>query len=76
MERAMTMVILKDLVPLIRENDIPLLSSDGDEICLLSKDYTQEILSLEYLNMTVDSIYNEEEILDTINVRLKENTED
>ena len=41
-----------------------------------SKDYTQEILSLEYLNMTVDSIYNEEEILDTINVRLKENTED
>lgn len=71
----MTMVILKDLVPLIRENDIRLLSSDGDEICLLSKDYTQEILSLEYLNMTVDSIYNEEEILDTINVRLKENTE-
>jgi hypothetical protein len=70
------MVILKDLVPLIRENDIRLLSSDGDEICLLSKDYTQEILSLEYLNMTVDSIYNEEEILDTINVRLKENTED
>lgn len=76
MERAMTMVILKDLVPLIRENDIRLLSSDGDEIYLLSKDYTQEILSLEYLNMTVDSIYNEEEILDTINVRLKENTED
>lgn len=76
MERAMTMVILKDLVPLIRENDIRLLSSDGDEICLLSKDYTQEILSLEYLNMTVDSIYNEEEILDTINVHLKENTED
>ena len=76
MERAMTMVILKDLVPLIRENDIRLLSSDGDEICLLSKDYTQEILSLEYLNMTGDSIYNEEEILDTINVRLKENTED
>ena len=76
MERAMTMVILKDLVPLIRENDIRLLSSDGDEICLLSKDYTQEILSLEYLNMTADSIYNEEEILDTINVRLKENTED
>ena len=76
MERAMTMVILKDLVPLIRENDIRLLSFDGDEICLLSKDYTQEILSLEYLNMTVDSIYNEEEILDTINVRLKENTED
>lgn len=76
MERAMTMVILKDLVPLIRENDIRLLSSDGDEICLLSKDYTQEILFLEYLNMTVDSIYNEEEILDTINVRLKENTED
>lgn len=70
------MVILKDLVPLIRENGIRLLSSDGDEICLLSKDYTQEILSLEYLNMTVDSIYNEEEILDTINVRLKENTED
>lgn len=70
------MVILKDLVPLIRENDIRLLSSDGDEICLLSKDYTQEILSLEYLNMTVDSIYNEEEILGTINVRLKENTED
>lgn len=70
------MVILKDLVPLIQENDIRLLSSDGDEICLLSKDYTQEILSPRYLNMTVDSIYNEEEILNTINVRLKENTED
>ena len=72
----MTMVILKDLLPLIQENDIRLLSSDGDEICLLSKDYTQEILSSRYLNMTVDSIYNEEEILDTINIRLKENTED
>lgn len=70
------MVILKDLLPLIQENDIRLLSSDGDEICLLSKDYTQEILSSRYLNMTVDSIYNEEEILDTINIRLKENTED
>lgn len=70
------MVILKDLLPLIQENDIRLLGSEGDEICLLSKDYTQEILSSRYLNMTVDSIYNEEEILDTINVRLKENTED
>lgn len=70
------MVILKDLLPLIQENDIRLLDSDGDEICLLSKDHTQEILSSRYLNMTVDSIYNEEEILDTINVRLKENTED
>lgn len=70
------MVILKDLLPLIQENDIRLLSSDGDEICLLSKDYTQEILSSRYLNMTVDNIYNEEEILDTINIRLKENTED
>lgn len=70
------MVILKDLLPLIQENDIRLLSSDGDEICLLSKDYTQEILSSRYLNMTVDSIYNEEEILDTINIRLKENTDD
>lgn len=70
------MVILKDLLPLIQENDIRLLSSDGDEICLLSKDYTQEILSSRYLNMTEDSIYNEEEILDTINIRLKENTED
>ena len=70
------MAILKDLLPLIQENDIRLLSSDGDEICLLSKDYTQEILSSRYLNMTVDSIYNEEEILDTINIRLKENTED
>lgn len=70
------MVIFKDLLPLIQENDIRLLSSDGDEICLLSKDYTQEILSSRYLNMTVDSIYNEEEILDTINIRLKENTED
>lgn len=70
------MVILKDLLPLIQENDIRLLDSDGDEICLLSKDYTQEILSSRYLNMTVDSIYNEEEILDTINVRLKENMED
>ena len=70
------MVILKDLLPLIQENDIRLLCSDEDEICLLRKDYTQEILSSRYLNMTVDSIYNEEEILDTINVRLKENTED
>lgn len=70
------MVFVKDLLPLIQENDIRLLDSDGDEICLLSKDYTQEILSSRYLNTTVDSIYNEEEILDTINVRLKENTED
>ena len=72
----MTMVILKDLVPLIRENDVRLLDSDGNEICLLRKDYAQEILSPKYLNTPVDGIYNEEEILDTVNICLSENAED
>lgn len=70
------MLVLKDLLPLMRENDVQLLDSDDNEICLLRKDHTQEILSEKYLDMVVDSIYNEEEILDTINVRLKKNTED
>lgn len=69
------MLVLKDLLPLMRENDVRLLDSDGNEICLLRKDHTQEILSEKYLNMTVDSIYNEEEISDTVNISLK-NMED
>lgn len=69
------MVILKDLLPLIQENDVRLLDSDGNEICLLRKDHTQEIFSEKYLDMVVDSIYNEEEISDTVNISLK-NTED
>ena len=39
------MLVLKDLLPLMRENDVRLLDSDGNEICLLRKDHTQEILS-------------------------------
>nr|DAI74688.1 MAG TPA: hypothetical protein [Caudoviricetes sp.] len=69
------MLVLKDLLPLMRENDVRLLDSDGNEICLLRKDHTQEILSEKYLNMVVDSIYNEEEISDTVNISLK-NMED
>lgn len=69
------MLVLKDLLPLMRENDVRLLDSDGNEIYLLRKDHTQEILSEKYLDMVVDSIYNEEEISDTVNISLK-NMED
>lgn len=69
------MLVLKDLLPLMRENDVRLLDFDGNEICLLRKDHTQEILSEKYLDMVVDSIYNEEEISDTVNISLK-NMED
>lgn len=69
------MLVLKDLLSLMRENDVRLLDSDGNEICLLRKDHTQEILSEKYLDMVVDSIYNEEEISDTVNISLK-NMED
>lgn len=69
------MLVLKDLLPLMRENDVRLLDSDGNEICLLRKDHTQEILSEKYLDMVVNSIYNEEEISDTVNISLK-NMED
>lgn len=70
------MVILKELIPLMRENDVRLVDSDGSEICLLRKDYMHDILSEKYLNMMVNSIYNEEEILDTVNICLNGDMED
>lgn len=70
------MVILKELIPLMRENDVRLVDSDGSEICLLRKDYIHDILSEKYLNMMVNSIYNEEEILDTVNICLNGDMED
>lgn len=63
-------VTLRNLLPLIRYNDVRLLDACDNEICLLRKQYLDDFISEKFLNMEVDYIENEEEILDTINIHL------
>lgn len=65
-------VKVKDLLPLIWYNDIRLVNGANEEICLLRKDFTERILSDKYLNMEVECVENDECILDTVNIHVKE----
>ena len=58
----------KDILPLVKWNDVRLVLGEEDEICLLRKEFITETLSDKILEMTVIGIENDEAILDTVNI--------
>lgn len=62
------MVKVKDILPLVKWNDVRLVLGEEDEICLLRKEFITETLSDKILEMTVTGIENDEAILDTVNI--------
>ena len=62
----MTMVKIRDIIPLIQWNDAQIIKNLDEEICLLRNDFIIGSLSEEILNMTVTSIENDENIENTI----------
>ena len=62
------MVKVKDVLPLVKWNDVRLVLGKEDEICLLRKDFIAETLSDKILGMMVTGIENDEAILDTVNI--------
>lgn len=62
------MVKVKDILPLVKWNDVLLVLGEEDEICLLRKEFITETLSDNILEMTVTGIENNESILDTVNI--------
>ena len=67
------MIKLKDVLPLIQQNDIQLLNSNSVEICLLRQDFILVSLSDNIQNMPVNSIYMDEDTPDTIFIVLGSN---
>lgn len=65
-------VTIKDILPLINTNDVRLLDSNGDEIALIYQGYNVGLLSDETLHRRVTSIWNDECILNTVNVQITE----
>lgn len=61
-------VKVKDILPLVKRNDVRLVLGEEDEICLLRKEFITETLSDNILEMTVTGIENDESILDTVNI--------
>ena len=61
-------VKVKDILPLVKWNDVRLVLGEEDEICLLRKEFITETLSDNILEMTVTGIENDESILDTVNI--------
>ena len=51
------MVKVKDVLPLVKWNDVRLVLGKEDEICLLRKDFIAETLSDKILGMMVTGIY-------------------
>lgn len=63
------MITLKDILPLVLENDIRLVDNEsGDEICLLRNGYFNSVLSEKYSHAIVKHINNDESIIDTVNI--------
>ena len=65
-------VIIKDILPLINTNDVRLLDSNEDEIALIYQGYNVGLLSDEILSRRVTSIWNDECILNTVNIQIAE----
>ncbi len=63
-----TGVLLCDILPLINVNDIRLLDDDGNEIMCIAQGYHIGSLSNEMLLKRVAAIWNDECILNTVNV--------
>lgn len=71
------MTKVKDILPLVKCNDVLLIKDKDEEICLLRKDFILGGLSDKILDMTVMEIENDETVLDTIIIYVmdKEETE-
>ncbi|RHT38357.1 hypothetical protein DW790_05760 [Firmicutes bacterium AM31-12AC] len=63
-----TDILLRDILPLINANDVRLLNEDGDEIMCIEQGYLIGSLSDELLCNRVVAIWNEESVLNTINI--------
>lgn len=65
-------VTIKDILPLINTNDVRLLDSNGDEIALIYQGYNVGLLSDETLHRRVTGIWNDECLLNTVNIQIAE----
>mgnify|MGYP006959750636 CR=1 FL=1 len=65
-------VTIKDVLPLINTNDIRLLDPNRDEIALIYQGYNVGLLSDKILSRRVTGIWNDECILNTVNVQIAE----
>lgn len=63
-------MILRDTIPVIRRNDIQLLDSHEEEICLIRNGYSNVIRD-EYLDTDVLDIWCDEDIPDTIIIKIR-----
>lgn len=71
------MIILKDILPLILENDINLIDDDsGDAICILRNGYFNSVLSEKYIHAIVKHINNDDCVVDTLNIYIVVNNND
>lgn len=64
-------VTIRKLLPLIKWNDVRIVNGEEEEICLIRKDYIDNIFSEKFLDIEVNYIDNDESILDTINIHIK-----
>ena len=63
-------VLLCDILPLINTNDIRLLDKDCNEIMYIRQGYNIGSLSNEMLRKGVADIWNDECILNTVNIQI------
>lgn len=63
-------ILLSDILPLINTNDIRLLDEDGNKIMCIAQGYHIGSLSDEMLGKRVAAIWNEECILNTVNIQI------
>jgi len=62
---------VRDILPLIYTNDIRLLDKDECEIYLIYQGRVSGLLSDDFLNQEVISMWTEECIIDTINIQIE-----
>lgn len=65
------MIKVRDILPLIYTNDIRLLDKDECEIYLIYQGRVSGLLSDDFLNQEVISMWTEECIIDTINIQIE-----
>ena len=65
------MIKVRDILPLIYANDIRLLDKDECEIYLIYQGRVSGLLSDDFLNQEVFSMWTEECIIDTINIQIE-----
>lgn len=65
------MIKVRDILPLIYTNDIRLLDKDECEIYLIYQGRVSGLLSDDFLNQEVFSMWTEECIIDTVNIQIE-----